>query len=75
MMTKREMLLTEVGRCDNPALLLHAGVLLIFQTATQNILNASGKFVPAILTFLRPHLSPSLHELLHKFQGLYLKSL
>ncbi|CAB0015862.1 unnamed protein product [Nesidiocoris tenuis] len=69
MLAKREQLLTEVGRCDNPALLLHAGVLLIFQTATQSLLNASGKFVPTILTFLRPHLTPAQHELLHKFQG------
>uniref|UniRef100_A0A0K8SRL7 E3 UFM1-protein ligase 1 homolog n=1 Tax=Lygus hesperus TaxID=30085 RepID=A0A0K8SRL7_LYGHE len=75
MLNKRELLLTEVGRCDNPALLLHAGVLLIFQTATQTILNASGKFVPSVLTFLRPHLSNSLHDLLHKFQDLVLKLL
>ncbi|XP_014252038.1 E3 UFM1-protein ligase 1 homolog [Cimex lectularius] len=73
--SKREKLLTEVSTTDNPANLLHSGLLLVFQMQTQSLLSASGKFVPAILNFLQPQLPAEFFTRLHQFQELVLKLL
>lgn len=54
---------------DSPATVLLVGLLLIFQVATQNVLNASGKFVSIILPFLKPYLTAEVYQTLMKFQG------
>jgi len=50
-------LLDQLDKCDDPALVLHLSTLIIFISATQNILHASGRHVAAILAFLKQYLS------------------
>uniref|UniRef100_R4G486 E3 UFM1-protein ligase 1 homolog n=1 Tax=Rhodnius prolixus TaxID=13249 RepID=R4G486_RHOPR len=68
--TRRELLLTQLVHSDSPATVLLVGLLLIFQVATQNVLNASGKFVSIILPFLKPYLTAEVYQTLMKFQDL-----
>lgn len=67
---RRELLLSQLVQSDNPATVLLVGLLLMFQVATQNLLNASGKFVSIILPFLKPYLTSEVYQTLMKFQDL-----
>lgn len=71
----RQALLQQLSDSDDPALVLHLTALLLFQSVTQNILHASGRFVSSILQFLAPHLSPEVNESLHKYHDLVLRLL
>lgn len=66
---QRHSLIDQLNSANDPALVLHIGVLLLFHTITQNTLNASGRFVPQIIGFLQPHLPASTAELLTTLQG------
>lgn len=55
--------------CDDPALVLHLTVLLLFQSVTQTMLQASGRFVSTILQFLTTHLSQDVNGCLQKYHG------
>lgn len=46
-------LLTELNKCEDLALSLHLATLVIFTTATQCMVHASGRHVSGILTFLK----------------------
>lgn len=46
-------LLDELNKCEDLALTLHLAALVIFTTATQCMLHASGRHVSGILTFLK----------------------
>ncbi|XP_046403346.1 E3 UFM1-protein ligase 1 homolog [Ischnura elegans] len=60
---------------DDPALALHLASLVLFQAATGQILHASGKFVPSILSFLRPHLQTETNATLQSYYDSVLKLL
>ncbi|KAG8228820.1 hypothetical protein J437_LFUL008316 [Ladona fulva] len=60
---------------DDPALALHLASLILFQAVTGNILHASGKFVPTILSYLRPHLPNDINQSLQSYHDLVLKLL
>jgi hypothetical protein len=66
---QRQVLIEQLNTAKDAALVLHVAVLLLFYTVTQTVLNASGRFVPQIITFLQSHLSPSTVELLSTLQG------
>lgn len=53
----KHSLLEQLNKCDDPALVLHLAVLVIFITATQCMLHASGRHVAAILAFLKQYLT------------------
>ncbi|KAF4528259.1 hypothetical protein B566_EDAN014149, partial [Ephemera danica] len=67
LLAHRMSLLEQLEQCQEPALALHLVTLLLFQAATQQPLHASGKFVSAILAFLRPSLPPDMHTTLQKY--------
>ncbi|KAF5282980.1 hypothetical protein FQA39_LY04851 [Lamprigera yunnana] len=50
-------LLEQLDICEDPALALHLCSLVIFISATQCMLHASGKYVSSILSYLKPHLT------------------
>lgn len=50
-------LLEELNKCEDLALSLHLATLVVFTTATQCMLHASGRHVAGILTFLKSYLS------------------
>lgn len=55
---------------DQPALYLHLATLLLFHAHTGHVLNASGKFVPAILARLKSCMSAEDYTVLQQFQEL-----
>lgn len=65
----KHSLLEELNKCDDPALVLHLAVLIIFVAATQNMLHASGRHVAAILAFLKQFLSGEDYAQLSGFHG------
>lgn len=73
--SQRQALLEQLSDTDDPALVLHLTSLVLFQSVTQNILHASGRFVSSILQFLAPNLSPEVNESLQKYHDLVLKLL
>nr|CAG4647659.1 EOG090X00WU [Moina brachiata] len=72
---QRHSLIEQLNSANDPALVLHIAVLLLFHTITQNTLNASGRFVPQIIGFLQPHLPASTAELLTTLQGLVIQDI
>jgi len=68
-------LLDKLGSCEDPALGLHLAALILFQHCTGNIIQASGKFVPAILSFVQEHLTLEQNQLLSNHQQLVVKHL
>ncbi|XP_044761553.1 E3 UFM1-protein ligase 1 homolog [Coccinella septempunctata] len=54
----KQKLLEQLNKCDDPALVLHLAVLVIFTTATQCMLHASGRHLQQILTYLKQYLTP-----------------
>ncbi|KAL4716146.1 hypothetical protein ACJJTC_013923 [Scirpophaga incertulas] len=71
----REKLISELENCDDPALSLHIAVLAIFTLVTQNMLHASGRQVPAIVNFLKAHITEEQFEQLQSCQELVTKFL
>ncbi|EEZ97941.1 E3 UFM1-protein ligase 1 homolog [Tribolium castaneum] len=53
----KHVLLEQLNKCDDLALVLHLTTLIIFTTATQCMLHASGRHVAAILSFLKQYLT------------------
>jgi len=69
--TQRHSLIEQLNTAQEAALVLHVAVLLLFHTVTQTLLNASGRFVPTIITFLQPHLPATTYELFLQLQGTF----
>nr|CAG4640670.1 EOG090X0267 [Eulimnadia texana] len=69
LLAHRQLLLEQLGAAEDPALALHLAVLVIFHSVTQTALHASGRFVPQIVSFLQPHLTPEVAQLLTTFQS------
>lgn len=65
----KHSLLEELNKCDDAALVLHLTVLIVYVTATQNMLHASGRHVATILTFLKQFLSDENYKQLCGFHG------
>nr|CAG4648518.1 EOG090X0267 [Polyphemus pediculus] len=74
-MTQRQSLIEQLSLALDAALVLHIAVLLLFHAATQTLLNASGRFVPQIISFLQTQIPPATHELLVQLQGLVIQEL
>jgi len=72
---QRHSLLAQLDETEDPALSLHLAVLLIFQSHTNNMLHASGKFVPQIISFLQKQVPLDLYQLLSTYQELVIKKL
>lgn len=53
----KHVLLEQLNKCDDLALVLHLTTLIMFTTATQCMLHASGRHVAAILNFLKQYLT------------------
>ncbi|RZC36650.1 E3 UFM1-protein ligase 1 -like [Asbolus verrucosus] len=53
----KHVLLEQLNKCEDLALILHLATLVIFTTATQCMLHASGRHIAAILSFLKQYLS------------------
>lgn len=70
----KHSLLEELNKCEDAALALHLAVLIIFVTATQNMLHASGRHVASILTFLKQHLNEQDYGQLSHFHGTFVES-
>lgn len=68
---QRHSLIEQLNSANDPALVLHIAVLMLFHSVTQTTLNASGRFVPQIIAFLQPHLPGPTAELLLTLQGNY----
>ncbi|KAF2366039.1 E3 UFM1-protein ligase 1 [Trinorchestia longiramus] len=68
-------LVEQLSACCDAALCLHLAALLLFHASTGKLLHASGKFVPAIVAFLQPHLPCSLFLLVQQYQELVMKKL
>lgn len=68
-MAHKQALLSEMDGLEEPAAVLHLASLVLFQTVTQSMLHASGKFVSSILAFLEPHLPPDTFSHLREFHG------
>lgn len=66
---QRHMLIEQLSTAEDAALVLHVAVLLLFHTVTQTALNASGRFVPQIISLLQSHVPQSIGELLSELQG------
>ena len=66
----RQSLILQLNQANTSdyALILHLSLLLLFQTITKNMLHASGKFVPQILTFLKPSLDPEKYHIFNACQ-------
>ncbi|XP_023934136.2 E3 UFM1-protein ligase 1 homolog [Bicyclus anynana] len=66
----REKLISELENCEEPALVLHLVVLALFTILNQNMLHASGRQVPSIITFLKSQLKDEDFEKLQKYHEL-----
>lgn len=71
----REKLISELETCEDPALSLHIAVLAIFTIVTQNMLHASGRQVPIIISYLKTQLKEDDYERLQLWHDLVTKFL
>ncbi|KAM3958959.1 LOW QUALITY PROTEIN: UFM1 specific ligase 1 [Aphomia sociella] len=71
----REKLIAELEVCDEPALCLHIAALAIFTIITQNMLHASGRQVPVIISFLKTQIKEEDFQRLQQCQELVTKFL
>ncbi|CAG9768720.1 unnamed protein product [Ceutorhynchus assimilis] len=53
----KHKLLEELNTCDDVALVLHLATLIVFTSATQCMLHASGRHLASVLSFLKAHVS------------------
>lgn len=68
-MNHKHNLIDQLDKCEEPALALHLTSLILFISATQNILHASGRHVASILAFLRQFLSAEQAAELSSYHG------
>ncbi|CAG0897590.1 unnamed protein product [Cyprideis torosa] len=73
--THRQTLIEQLSQCSDPALTLHLTCLILFQSLCHEMIHASGKFVPHILSILKPLLEQEVYDLLTEFQGLVVKDM
>lgn len=71
----RMALMEQLRDESDPAMMLHLSVVVLFLNYTQCILNASGKFVPMIIAYLKSYLSKEQHDDLVMCQELVVKQL
>lgn len=71
----RQSLIQQLNESSEPALTLNLAVLLLFQSIHNQMIHASGKFVPQLLSFLRTSLEADLFALLHQCQDLVIRQL
>ncbi|CAH0586918.1 unnamed protein product [Chrysodeixis includens] len=71
----REKLISELENCEEPALSLHLAVLAIFTIVTQNMLHASGRQVPIVISYLKTQLKEADYERLLQWHELVTKFL
>lgn len=62
-------LLEQLNKCDDLALVLHLAVLVIFTTATQCMLHASGRHLQQILRYLKQYLTVEHMGELNSYHG------
>nr|CAG4643763.1 EOG090X0267 [Lepidurus arcticus] len=72
---QRQSLLEQLNEAGDAALTLHVTALLLFHSVTSCVLHASGRFVPQILSFLKPHLPSDVCQVLENYQGLVIQQL
>lgn len=65
----RERLISELENCEDPVLALHLTVLAIFSILSQNMLHASGRQVPLIISHLKAQLKDEDFKLLQAYHG------
>ncbi|XP_077488736.1 UFM1 specific ligase 1 [Amblyomma americanum] len=75
LLSHRQGLLAQLSEASDAALCLHLAVLLVAQAQIQKALHASGRFVPQLLSALRPQLPPDTFAQLHHAQELVMKHL
>lgn len=71
----RQSLLEQLSMAQDPAVVLHVASLVLFQTITQTMLHASGRFVSHILAYLQPQLSVDMYNTLQHYHDMVLKLL
>lgn len=69
----KEKLCQQLQETNDPALILHLVVLILFTNTTGNIIHASGRFVSQLLMFLKSYLNDTQNTLLKDFHDLILK--
>lgn len=71
----RQTLIMQLNQSNDFALTLHLAVLIQFQLHFNEMIHASGKFVPLLITFLRSKLDAEIYRLFYEFQELVMKQL
>nr|XP_022913182.1 E3 UFM1-protein ligase 1 homolog [Onthophagus taurus] len=66
----KHSLLEQLQVTDDPAIVLHLTLLILFVTITQNIIHTSGRHVSAIYAYLKPHLNDEQNKKLSKYYDL-----
>ncbi|KAK7605267.1 hypothetical protein V9T40_007125 [Parthenolecanium corni] len=69
----KQALLNKLEETDDPPLVLHLASLILFQNVTQNMVNASGRFVTNILGVLEKRLPAEDYQPVHQYHTLVLK--
>ena len=71
----RESLIQDMDAAKeaDPALYLHLAVLILFSIVTGTLLQASGKFVPQIISFLQGKLSEEEYQQVREYQDAVVK--
>ena len=71
----RESLIQDMdaARESDPALYLHLAVLILFSVVTGSLLQASGKFVPQIISFLHGKVSDEEYDEVREYQDAVVK--
>lgn len=72
-LNRKHSLMEELNKCDEPALVLHLATLIIFISATQSMLHASGRHVAAVLLFLKDYLNPEQASELFAYHGRFVQ--
>ena len=70
----RSSLVEQLQACVDPAVTLHISCLVLFQTVSGTILQASGKFVPNIIRYLGGKVPEEFHSLLRECQDIVMKA-
>ncbi|XP_063234235.1 LOW QUALITY PROTEIN: E3 UFM1-protein ligase 1 homolog [Bacillus rossius redtenbacheri] len=71
----KQALLEQLSAARDPALVLHLAALVLFQTLTQTMLHASGRFVSPILALLQSHLPADVFATLRDYHDMVMKLL
>lgn len=65
----KQALLNKLEETDDPPLVLHLASLILFQNVTQNMVNASGRFVTNILGVLEKRLPAEDYQPVHQYHS------